>query len=129
MKADLGWRRLEARPIPSATCPRERVLLIQLRPDFSVVFEGYAGGAEHPSCAKRLGCGLSGPIFSGPHDCLISVLSLQTNETKGFFFGVSEHFEVRGMSTDGTEIELLPRWGGPPSRSQMSAKGGKRTVG
>ena len=31
----------------SATCPRESVLLIRLRPDFSVVFEGYAGGAEH----------------------------------------------------------------------------------
>jgi len=31
----------------SATCPRESVLPIWLRPDFSVVFEGYAGGAEH----------------------------------------------------------------------------------
>ena len=31
----------------SATCPRESVLPIRLRPDFSVVFEGYAGGAEH----------------------------------------------------------------------------------
>ena len=40
-------RRLDVRPIPSATCPRESVLLIRLRPDFSVVFEGYAGGAEH----------------------------------------------------------------------------------
>jgi len=30
---------------PSATCPRESVLPIRLRPDFSVVFEGYAGGA------------------------------------------------------------------------------------
>ena len=34
-------------PFVSATCPRESVLLIRLRPDFSVVFEGYAGGAEH----------------------------------------------------------------------------------
>ncbi|PTV94690.1 hypothetical protein C8J27_107223 [Rhodobacter aestuarii] len=32
---------------PSATCPDESVLPIRLRPDFSVVFEGYAGGAEH----------------------------------------------------------------------------------
>ena len=40
-------RRLDIRPIPSATCPRESVLPIRLRPDFSVVFEGYAGGAEH----------------------------------------------------------------------------------
>ena len=34
-------------PIVSATCPRESVLPIRLRPDFLVVFEGYAGGAEH----------------------------------------------------------------------------------
>ena len=34
-------------PSLSATCPRESVLPIRLRPDFSVVFEGYAGGAEH----------------------------------------------------------------------------------
>ena len=31
----------------SATCPRESVLPIRLRPDFLVVFEGYAAGAEH----------------------------------------------------------------------------------
>jgi len=29
----------------SATCPRESVLPIRLRPDFIVVFEGYAGWA------------------------------------------------------------------------------------
>ena len=34
-------------PFVSATCPRESVLPIRLRPDFLVVFEGYAGGAEH----------------------------------------------------------------------------------
>ena len=38
---------MEIRPIPSATCPRESVLSIRLRPDFLVVFEGYAGEAEH----------------------------------------------------------------------------------
>jgi hypothetical protein len=38
---------LSFRPIPSATCPRESVLSIRLRPDFSVVFEGYARWAEH----------------------------------------------------------------------------------
>ena len=32
---------------PSATCPRERVLSIRLRPEFSVVFVGDEGGAEH----------------------------------------------------------------------------------
>ena len=42
-----SWRTLEPGPIPSATCPRESVLPIRLRPDFLVEFEGYAGGAEH----------------------------------------------------------------------------------
>jgi hypothetical protein len=31
----------------SATCPCESVLSIRLRPNFSVVFEGYAGVGEH----------------------------------------------------------------------------------
>lgn len=44
---DLRWRRLDVRPIRSATCPRESVLPIRLRPDFSVLFEVYAGRAEH----------------------------------------------------------------------------------
>ena len=34
-------------PSLSATCLSESVLPIRLRPDFSVVFGGYAGGAEH----------------------------------------------------------------------------------
>lgn len=34
-------------PIRPATCPRESVLLIRLRPDFSVVFEGYVHSALH----------------------------------------------------------------------------------
>lgn len=34
-------------PCLSATCFNESVLPIRLRPDFSVVFEGYARGAEH----------------------------------------------------------------------------------
>ena len=34
-------------PFHSATCPRESVLPIRPRQDFSVVFEGYAGAAEH----------------------------------------------------------------------------------
>ncbi|MFN3746311.1 MAG: hypothetical protein ACK4TL_16540, partial [Hyphomicrobiaceae bacterium] len=46
---DSPWliRELEDESFPSATCPRQSVLPIRLRPDFSVVFEGYAGGAEH----------------------------------------------------------------------------------
>lgn len=43
------------RVIPSATCPRESVLPIWLGPDFSVVFEGYAGQAIHlPLCQVSL---------------------------------------------------------------------------
>jgi len=34
-------------PSLSATCPRESVLPIRLQPEFLVVFEGYAGEAEH----------------------------------------------------------------------------------
>ena len=34
-------------PFVSATCPREGFLSLRLRRDFSVVFEGYAGRAEH----------------------------------------------------------------------------------
>ena len=47
------WRRLSFRPIPSATCPRESVLSIRLRPDFSVVFEGYAGRAVNRPCCQE----------------------------------------------------------------------------
>jgi hypothetical protein len=46
-------RRFDVRPIPSATCPRESVLPIRPRPDFFVVFEGYAGGAEH-RCRRQV---------------------------------------------------------------------------
>ena len=42
-----GDRIAGSNPAPSATCPCETVLSIRLRPDFLVVFEGYAGGAEH----------------------------------------------------------------------------------
>lgn len=42
-----GQRRFDGSRVPSATCPRESVLPIRLRSDFFVVFEGYAGEAEH----------------------------------------------------------------------------------
>src|SRR5690606_26112949 len=42
-----GNRNVGSNPTLSATCPRESVLPIRLRPDFSVVFEGYARWAEH----------------------------------------------------------------------------------
>lgn len=38
---------------PSATCPRESVLPIWLRPDFLVVFEGYAGGAVNRPMPRK----------------------------------------------------------------------------
>ena len=41
------WRRLDARPIPSATSPCESVLPIRPWPDFSVIFECCLGVAEH----------------------------------------------------------------------------------
>ena len=48
-----GDRIAGSNPAPSATCPRESVLPIRLRPDFSVVLEGYAGGAVNwPCCAE-----------------------------------------------------------------------------
>ena len=40
-------------PFVSATCPREAVLPIRLRPDFSVVFGGYAGGALNRPTPQR----------------------------------------------------------------------------
>ena len=47
LRVQTGNRLEGSNPFVSATCPRESVLPIRLRPDFSVVFEGYAGGAEH----------------------------------------------------------------------------------
>ena len=42
-----GDRLVGSNPTPSATCPRESVLPIWLRPYFSVVFEGYTGQAAN----------------------------------------------------------------------------------
>ena len=42
-----GNRTVGSNPTPSATCLSESVLPIRLRPEFPVVFEGYAGWAEH----------------------------------------------------------------------------------
>ena len=47
LRVQTGNRLEGSNPFVSATCPLESVLSIRLRPDFSVVFEGYAGGAEH----------------------------------------------------------------------------------
>ena len=47
LRVQAGNRLEGSNPFHSATCPHESVLPIRLRPDFSVVFDGYAGGAEH----------------------------------------------------------------------------------
>ena len=41
-------------PTASATCPSEIVLPIRLLPDFSVVFGGYAGEAEHSPLRQKV---------------------------------------------------------------------------
>jgi hypothetical protein len=40
-------------PTLSATCPRESVLPIRLRPDFSVVFGGYVGRAVNRPTPRK----------------------------------------------------------------------------
>ena len=71
-----GWRRFDVRPIPSATRPRETILSAGPVPDFSVVFEGYTGRAIYRPDARVPKIALSGPIFSRPVACAISVFSL-----------------------------------------------------
>ena len=55
LRVQTGNRLEGSNPFVSATCPRESVLPIRLRPDFSVVFEGYAGEAEHWPCCQVAG--------------------------------------------------------------------------
>ena len=53
LRVQAGNRLEGSNPFHSATCLRESVLPIQLRPDFLVVFEGYAGGAVNlPRCQE-----------------------------------------------------------------------------
>jgi hypothetical protein len=47
------WRTSDPGPFRSATCPRETVLPIRLRPDFPVTFEGYAGGAVNRPTPRK----------------------------------------------------------------------------
>ena len=51
--------------------------------------------------------GLSGPVFSGPHDCANLVNSLQDTDTELLFIRAAEHFDAGGARRDGTEIERL----------------------
>jgi hypothetical protein len=62
-----------------------------------VMREGLSTGPR----AKRSGCGLSGRIFSGPHDCAILVNSLQATEKKPFQKALPECFDRSRVRTDG----------------------------
>lgn len=97
---------MDIRPIPSATCPRESVLPIRLRPDLFVVFEGYAGRAEHRRQRQEARkASLRAEIL---RTCCLRDFSefLQGAEEIAFFCMPVEHFDFRGSIRDGTEIEL-----------------------
>ena len=53
LRVQTGNRLEGSNPFVSATCPRETCLPIRLRPDFSVVFGGYAGGAVNRPQRKK----------------------------------------------------------------------------
>ena len=52
-KTVVGQPTVGSNPTLSATCPRESVLPIRLRPDFFVIFKGYAGGAVNRATPRR----------------------------------------------------------------------------
>jgi hypothetical protein len=53
LRVQAGNRLEGSNPFRSATCPRETVLPIRLRPDFFVVFEGYASGAVNRHTTQK----------------------------------------------------------------------------
>ena len=59
--------------------------------------------------ARRPGSGLSGPIFSGPHDCADLVNSSQDIEFAEVNLLPVEHFDFRDILQEGTEIERAGR--------------------
>ena len=81
------WRRFDVRPVPSAACPRESVLPIRLRPDFSMFSRVMRAGLFTGMGAKRPGSVLSRPIFSGPDDCVVLVNSVQVLGKVAIFEG------------------------------------------
>ena len=68
-------------PLRAARRLHQLFLCVQLLSDSLVVFEGYAGRAVRRPIAVRPESGLSGPIFSGPHDFANSVRNSQASES------------------------------------------------
>lgn len=60
LRVQTGNRLEGSNPFVSATWPREIVLPMRLRPDFSVVFGGYAGWAERWPRRKQVWKGALG---------------------------------------------------------------------
>ena len=58
--------------------------------------------------ARRPGSGLSGPIFSGPHDCADLVNSLQRAGNMVFSKSTPLRFDIGGTRRNRTTIELSP---------------------
>ena len=92
-------------PFVSATCPRESVLPIRLRLDFSVIFKGYAGGAEHRPRRQKGQKRSLGPIFSGPHDRTDLVNFSQPLENNPLFEAHAKTLRYRWRSSNGTDAE------------------------
>ena len=70
------WRTSDPGPFRSATCPRESVLPIRPRSDFTLFSKGFAGQAEHRLVGNWPKIRSLGRIFSGPDDCAALVNSL-----------------------------------------------------
>ena len=67
--------------------------------------EGLSTGLD----ATETESGLSGPIFSGPHDCADLVNSSQDIEFAEVNLLPVEHFDFRDILQEGTEIERAGR--------------------
>ncbi len=66
-----------------------------------------AGLSTGPGVSWR-GSRLSGPVFSGPHDCADLVNFHQAVEIEFINHVSAEHFDFRDTFREGTEIELPP---------------------
>jgi hypothetical protein len=92
-----GQRRFDAGPVPSATCPRESVLPIQLRLDFPLVLRVMREGLFTGPGTMRHGSVLSGPIFSEATNRGPSGSQPQLVELFGYIEGIGLGF-VRSIA-------------------------------